>query len=158
MGPINIFLDSSILIEHSKGNKPEMMAELFGRQISLCYNAIVQTEYLYYFLSMHGMKAPRTLKEAKRIPDILTQNDPLSLIGLLKQLSDANSPSTLDVVRLMKTYNMLPNDAIILAHCLSAGIKFLASYDVTDFTIPCREEGIVLLDSVDALGRHFPAS
>lgn len=65
---------------------------------------------------------------------------------------------TKSVVQLMKTHNLLPNDAIILAHCLSLGIKFLASHDATDFTVPCRAEGVTLLDSVAALDAHFPAS
>lgn len=155
---MTIFLDSSILIEHSKGNKPEMMAELMRHQVSLQYNAIVQTEYLYHFLSIHGMKAPRTLKENKRIAEILTQNDPLSLLGLMKQANGDNNPSTQGVVRLMKTYNMLPNDAIILTHCLTTGIQYLASYDVTDFAAPCRAEGITLIDSVETLNLHFPIS
>ena len=152
-----IFLDSSILIEHSKGNKRELMSELLRRQIRLQYNAIVQTEYLYYFLSMHGLKAPRTLKENKSIPAILTKNDPLALLSLLEQTTDLGEPPTALVVRLMKTYNMLPNDAIILAHCLSVGIKFIASYDATDFAVPCQQEGITFIDSVEVLNLHFPA-
>ena len=152
-----IFLDSSILIEHSKGNKRELMSELLRRQIRLQYNAIVQTEYLYYFLSMHGLKAPRTLKENKSIPAILTKNDPLALLSLLEQTTDLGEPPTALVVRLMKTYNMLPNDAIILAHRLSVDIKFLASYDATDFVVPCQQEGITFIDSVEVLNLHFPA-
>lgn len=44
----------------------------------------------------------------------------------------------------MSKYNLIPNDAIILATCISNNIEQLASYD-SDFIIPCREEGIVLL-------------
>jgi predicted nucleic acid-binding protein len=44
----------------------------------------------------------------------------------------------------MSKYNLLPNDAIILATCKIHGITELASHDA-DFTIPCGEEGIELL-------------
>ncbi len=44
---------------------------------------------------------------------------------------------------LMSKYNLLPNDAIILATCKLYGTK-LASHD-SDFIIPCREENIELI-------------
>ncbi|MBN8825720.1 MULTISPECIES: PIN domain-containing protein [unclassified Spirosoma] len=125
-----IFLDSSILIEHSKGNRKELMIELLSRA--------------------------RTLQEAQRIPDILGSHDPRSLLNLFEQATDQHPPANV-VIRLMKAYNMLPNDAIILAHCLTANISYLASYD-SDFQLACQEEGITLIDSVDVLNAHFPAS
>ncbi|MGA0555157.1 hypothetical protein ACO2Q8_00790 [Larkinella sp. VNQ87] len=57
----------------------------------------------------------------------------------------------------MYTYNLLPNDAIIFSHCKSSGIDYLASYD-SDFNPLFRKEGITLIDSVEALDRHFPAA
>ncbi len=152
-----IFLDSSILVEYSKGAKRELLIELFNRNLKLHYNAIVVTEYIYHFLGYFGTKSPRTLKENKRISTVLETHGAHKLFELFQQITD-NYPTVDSVLRLMKTYNMLPNDAIILAHCLSAGIKFLASYDATDFTIPCQQEGITLIDSLDALDRHFPVS
>ena len=44
----------------------------------------------------------------------------------------------------MITYNLLPNDAIILATCKIHGITQLASHD-SDFILPCAAEGIELL-------------
>ena len=44
----------------------------------------------------------------------------------------------------MSKYNLLPNDAIILATCKLHGITQLASHD-TDFIDPCKAEGIELL-------------
>ncbi len=41
-------------------------------------------------------------------------------------------------------YNLLPNDAIILAICKIHGIIQLASHD-KDFVEPCKQEGITLL-------------
>lgn len=150
-----IFLDSSILVEYSKGNGRDFMTSLLGCGVQLHYNSIVLTEYLYHFLGYQGGKAPRTLKENQRIGHVLNADDPLRLLNLFGQLVDAHPPAA-TVVRLMKTYNMLPNDAIILAHCLTTGIRYVASYDVTDFATPCRREGITLLDSVEALKHHVP--
>jgi predicted nucleic acid-binding protein len=48
----------------------------------------------------------------------------------------------------MSKYNLLPNDAIILATCKMHNITKLASYD-TDFIVPCQEEGIELLREKD---------
>ncbi|GAB3991839.1 type II toxin-antitoxin system VapC family toxin [Spirosoma daeguense] len=153
---MTIFLDSSILIEYSKGNKKELMINLLSRSYRLVYNSIVVMEYVYHALGHYGQKAPRTLKEARRIPEVLTKHNSLTLFNLFEQITD-NHPSADEVLRLMTTYNMLPNDAIILAHCLNANISFLASYD-SDFQEPCRKEGITLIDSVDALNSHFSPS
>ena len=57
-------------------------------------------------------------------------------------------------LRLMQQYNLLPNDAMILAHCISSNIQFIASYD-SDFITPCREEGITLINSIETFQRLF---
>jgi predicted nucleic acid-binding protein len=44
----------------------------------------------------------------------------------------------------MSKYNLLPNDAIILATCKIHNITKLASHD-SDFILPCKAEGIELL-------------
>jgi uncharacterized protein len=50
----------------------------------------------------------------------------------------------------MKIYNLLPNDALILATCKLENITILATYD-TDFTKACLEEGIKLISKVEDL-------
>ena len=49
-----------------------------------------------------------------------------------------------DVSKLMSKYNLLPNDAVILATCKLNNITKIASHD-SDFIIPCEAEGIELL-------------
>ena len=112
------------------------------------------SEYLYHFVGHHGTKSPRTLKESRSIPQVLSENNPLTLLALFEQLT-VKLPAVEEVVRIMTDYNMLSNDAIILAHCKSAKINYLASYD-SDFIIPCQEEGITLIDSVETFQREFP--
>lgn len=154
---MSIFLDSSILVEYTKRGQGELAEALLTRGVPLFYNSIVLTEYVYYFLGLQGGKSPRTLKEAGRIPTTLSQRDPLALLQFFEEVTD-RYPSSESVVRLMRTYNLLPNDAIILAHCLSLEIQFLASHDTTDFAVPCRAEGVTLLDSLAALDLHVPAA
>jgi len=46
----------------------------------------------------------------------------------------------------MKKYNLLLNDAFILATCKLQGIAVLASFD-SDFKNACVQEGIVLINN-----------
>jgi len=146
---VEILLDSSILIEHSKGTKRELMIEMLNHSATrLYYETTVVSEYLYHFLGFHGEKAPRTLKENKRISEILTEHDVKKLFSLFSQLT-TNIPRVDEVLRFMESYNLLSNDAIILAHCKSARMRFVASYD-SDFVIPCERGSITLIDSFEA--------
>ena len=47
----------------------------------------------------------------------------------------------------MAVYNLLPNDALILAICKIRNIGHLASYD-SDFATACTGEGIRLVQTV----------
>lgn len=50
-------------------------------------------------------------------------------------------------VNFMENFNLLPNDALILASCKHHNIKILASFD-PDFEKPCQAEGILLLKNL----------
>jgi uncharacterized protein len=47
----------------------------------------------------------------------------------------------------MKRYNLLPNDALILASCKSHNISHIATFDA-DFINPCSDLGITVLKAV----------
>jgi predicted nucleic acid-binding protein len=47
----------------------------------------------------------------------------------------------------MMEYNLLPNDAMILALCKMHSIRALASYD-SDFETACAGEGVLVIQSV----------
>ncbi|WP_381519056.1 PIN domain-containing protein [Spirosoma soli] len=89
--------------------------------------------------------------------EALVEHDFESLLKPLTFLEQVDKSVARETPRLMRTYNLLPNDAIIFSHCKSAGINYLASYD-SDFRPVCNKEGVTLIDSLDALDRHFPAS
>ena len=72
-----------------------------------------------------------------------------SVIGKFLFLSD-NILIEQDAISLMDDYGLLPNDAIILATCKFYGIKYLIIFD-KDFEEACKEEGIVLINSIEKL-------
>lgn len=125
-----------------------MIEMLLHPATRLYYETTVVSEYLYHFLGFQGEKAPRTLKENERISEILREYHPKELFDLFIQLT-TDIPNVNEVLRFMDSYNLLSNDAIILAHCKSAKMRFVASYD-SDFVVPCQSEGITLLNNLEA--------
>ena len=140
-----IFIDSSVLVEALKGNKREFYYSLVSDEKNSFYiNSITVSEYLYFLVSFSGGSSPRSLKESKKIKDSLAdQNNQVEILNEFTIIEAGESALTL-APSFMSKYNLLPNDAIILATCKIHNIAKLASHD-TDFIIPCQEEGIELL-------------
>ena len=148
MSMINkIFLDSSIFIEPLKGNKVDFYELLISNLANeLFINDIVVSEYLYYILAFSTDVSPKTLQRKQKIKEIIDQKS-----GIIRAINNftllpGNQSFLSEVPRLMGTYNLLPNDAIIIATCKLYGTK-LASHD-SDFIIPCESEKIELLRDV----------
>ncbi len=139
-----IFIDSSILVEYIKGTKLSLLNKLVSHENNSCFvNETVVSEYLLYFLAINGNASPKSLKKSGKITEIFNQNfNHKFLLAFSFLASDENLFSLTPL--LMAEYNLLPNDAIILATCKIHGITKLASHD-TDFIIPCKAEGIDLL-------------
>jgi predicted nucleic acid-binding protein len=150
MSTINkIFLDSSILIEALKGNKLEFYYSLVSDAKNNFYiNSIIVSEYLYFLTGFSGGSSPRSLKESGKIKDTLA--DQINQIEILNEFTsiEAGESALFLAPIFMSKYNLLPNDAIILATCKMHNITKLASHD-TDFVLPCQEEGIELLIEKD---------
>ena len=150
MSTINkIFLDRSILIEALKGNKQEFYHSLVSDANNSFYiNSIIVSEYLYFLVGFSGGSSPRSLKESGKIKDLLAGQ--LNQIEILNEFTsiEAGEGAMILAPILMSKYNLLPNDAIIIATCKMHNITKLASHD-TDFIIPCQEEGIELLIEKD---------
>lgn len=140
-----IFVDSSILIEALKGNKVDFYKKLISDINNDNFiNETVVSEYLYFVLGFSGGASPRTLKEKRQILEIFSANENLTSILTDFSFINGNFNTLTDVPELMSKYNLLPNDAIILATCKIHNITKLASHD-SDFILPCKEEGIELL-------------
>ena len=142
-----IFLDSSIFIESLKGNKVDFYELLISNLANeLFVNDIVVSEYLYYILALSSNVSPKTLQRKKKIKETIDQNP--KIISAINNFTflPGNQDFLSEVPRLMAKYNLLPNDAIILASCKLYGTK-LASHDA-DFIIPCESENIELLRDI----------
>ncbi|WP_460982594.1 PIN domain-containing protein [Spirosoma fluminis] len=104
------------------------------------------SEYTFYLLIIEGGKAPLTLKRDKTIPAIVKQHNPTGVLSMLTFLEPGPAVVPL-YLQYMEQYNLLPNDALILATCKLNGISQLASYD-SDFAPACIGEGIQLIQSI----------
>lgn len=143
-----IFLDSSVLIETYKGSKVKFYQALFSdRSNQFFINDIVLSEYLFYILGFHSGVSPRTMQQKTAIASSI--HSETEQINILKELQfiSGNQTFLVEIPRLMAEYNLLPNDAIILATCKLHGTK-LASHD-SDFIIPCQSENIDLINEVN---------
>lgn len=141
-----VFLDSSMLIEYRKGAKTELLDCLLDEaNLELLISQTVASEYLFYLLAIFGGKAPLTLKVTQEIGLTLQKAQPDSLIEKIQWLPDNDSLFS-TAAQLMSEYNLLPNDALILALCQLHDITVVASYD-PDFMEPCRHLNITLLQS-----------
>ncbi|MBC7569691.1 MAG: PIN domain-containing protein [Spirosoma sp.] len=145
-----LFLDSSILVEWAKKTKPSLFNNLAGQtNYTLCISQIVLSEFVYYWLAIGGGKAPVTLKQDGAIPAVFQAHNPLDLLAQMTWL-DAGPDIIPLHLRLMQQYNLLPNDALILATCILNNVTQVASFDA-DFAPACAGEGIRLIRSVDDL-------
>ncbi len=145
-----IFVDSSVLIEGEKGNRPELILALTQRPgLPLFISSVVVSEYLFHFLAMHTKVSPRTVKERGQIGVVLQGNSNYKAFTQF-ELVDVAPKDLSSVASLMADYNLLPNDALIVATCLSRDIGGLASFD-PDFSDVCAAKGLALIDSPEAL-------
>jgi predicted nucleic acid-binding protein len=146
-----IFLDSSILVEKAKGTKHELFDYLIENlTLEKCINATVLSEFTYYYLAIQGSSSPQTLKEKQSIPSIIQQNSPLELLETFAYLTDSQDIIVI-YLDLMQKYNLLPNDALILATCKIHQILQIASFDTTDFQQACLGENIKLIQAISDL-------
>ncbi|MEZ0610056.1 type II toxin-antitoxin system VapC family toxin [Fibrella sp. WM1] len=146
----SLFLDSSILVEKLKGKRVDLYDWLIADpSLTLCINQIVLSEFAFYLVAEEGGKSPLTLKRDQRIPAILRENDPTELLERFTYLDTDHSVISLYFFY-MQQYNLLPNDALILATCKLHRITRIASYDA-DFATACAGEGIQLIQQVTDL-------
>ncbi|MEO6837925.1 MAG: PIN domain-containing protein [Ginsengibacter sp.] len=142
-----IFIDSSVLIESLKGNKVDFYKKIISDLNNEVFvNDIVVSEYLYYILGFSAGISPRALQQRGKIKDTLSNESKIiSTIKIFNFISP-NEKILIGVPQLMSDYNLLPNDAIILATCKLHEMK-LASHD-SDFIIPCKSENIELISDI----------
>ncbi len=79
------------------------------------------------------------------------QYDPTPFLRQFHYATDHSCALT-EVAAVMQQYNLLPNDAQILAACRQYGFAYLATYD-PDFTVSCQQQGIRVIDSLATLNQ-----
>lgn len=142
-----ILLDSSIVVEYSKNTRTQLLDYLLDEnRYKLFISETVVSEFTFYWLAGRGNKAPYTLKMRREIPAIIEDNSPLQFLTQFSLLAvnDKVLPIYLD---LMQRYNLLPNDALIIATAKLHDITAVASYD-PDFLPACQGEGIRLIREI----------
>ena len=146
-----IFIDSSILVEFEKQTKTDLLLQLMSdKALNLFVNCTVLSEYTYYLLAIEGGKSPRAIKEDENIGAILIRNNPEPFLSTFQMVA-LRPEVTTTFLEMMSKYNLLPNDALILADCKLNSIDTLATYDIKDFSLACDQEGIQLVSSISDL-------
>jgi predicted nucleic acid-binding protein len=146
---MKIFLDSSVLIEYEKQTKTELLQRLVQSDHQILINPIVASEYLYQLLGILGGRSPMSICESGKINEVLSLHDTKTFLTGFQFLAIPEDALRLSV-DFMKKYNLLPNDALILASCKIQEVKVLVSYD-SDFYQSCVAEGIQLITKVSDL-------
>lgn len=139
-------MDSLVLIESEKGRRTDlfqMVTELSGVEVFI--SSVVVSEFLFHYLTIGKNVSPRTVKERGDIRRVLGKSENHKLIQefTLIDIAPKDLPTVAD---LMADFNLLPNDALVVATCLSRNIGALASFD-PDFHDVCQTKGLALLDS-----------
>jgi len=149
-GKFRFFIDSNVIINYFYGDKTaKELIETAEKVGEIFINGIVLTEvFIRYLKDITGEKS-YTLKHKPELVKAVDKTPLYSVIGKFLFLSD-NILIGQDAISLMDDYGLLPNDAIILATCKFYGIKYLISFD-EDFEKACKEEGIVLISSLEKL-------
>lgn len=106
-------------------------------------SAVLVSEFMFHLLAVNSAVAPLTLKIKKQIPAVLQSNESYQILRHFTFV-DTDERIVSATPSLMQRYNLLPNDAIIIATCKIHGITYLASYD-SELKDICLNEGIVFI-------------
>lgn len=142
---MKVFVDSSVLIEFENGRNQELLTKLLEKPaINLCLNSVVASEYFYKLLGILAGKSPMIVCESGKIDEVLSEHDTLLFLTYFTLL-DTPKEAIILSLSFMRAYNLLLNDALILATCKLQNIAVIASLD-SDFTVACRSENIRLIN------------
>ncbi|MBP1911062.1 type II toxin-antitoxin system VapC family toxin [Thermococcus stetteri] len=142
---IEVFVDSSVLIEGLKGNPEAVKILNYLADVGAVaiINDIVVSEFLFHYIRLKSGASPLTVKSSGKISEFIKEDEPLDFITQFHILP-TDEETLLQAYNFMRKYNLLPNDAIILAACKVNNIERLATLD-EDLIKAAREEGLGLL-------------
>ena len=146
-----IFIDSSIFIENFKGNiTAREILEVAIDKFDVCINSIVFSEVLFKLMVLKSGKSILTIKSQNSISSLIKELKNYSELLLLFKVLEENKEVLNISLGLIEKYNLLTNDALILATCKYYGIDKIASLD-SDFEKATVSENIKLIRSVNDL-------
>ncbi len=146
---MKVFIDTSVLVEYLKGNNADFYEQLIAGDHLLFINQVVVSEYLFHFVALNANKSPLSVKTSGQIAETFADLNPYDLMPGCFHLGH-NQEIARDCLEIMKKYNLLPNDALILASCKFFGIDNIASYD-SDFLIPGIDMSIRIINKISDL-------
>ena len=122
---MKVFVDSSVLIEFENGRNQELLTKLLEKPaLNLCLNSVVASEYFYKLLGILAGKSPMSVCESGKIDEVLSEHDTQLFLTYFTLLDTPKEAIVLSL-SFMRTYNLLPNDALILATCKLQNISVL---------------------------------
>ncbi len=104
---------------------------------------------LYKLLGIIAGKSPMSVCKSRQIEATLELHDTVGFLSNFVYLN-ISKVAMIQSISFMKAYNLLPNDALILATCKLENIPVLASDD-SDFFKACQKEGIQLISKMEDL-------
>ncbi len=146
-----IFIDSSIFIENFKGNTTaKEILELATDKFDVYINSIVFSEVLFKLMVLKSGKSILTIKSQNLISSLIKELKNYSELLLLFEVLEENKEVLNISLEFIEKYNLLTNDALILATCKYYGIDKIASFD-SDFEKATITEKIKLIRSMNDL-------
>ncbi|ASJ03552.1 nucleotide-binding protein [Thermococcus profundus] len=142
---MEVFVDSSVLIEGLKGN-PDAVRVLYilaDEKAVAIINDIVVSEFLFHYIRLKSGASPFTIKQSGRISEYILDDEPLDFLNQF-HIIPTDEDTIMKAYSLMRSHNLLPNDAIILTTCKINGITNLATLD-SDLRKAAEKEGLKLL-------------
>ena len=151
---MKIFVDSGIFVEYVKGRRVDFFEYLISKDVELFINQVVLSEFLFHFIGTIGNKSPLTIKESGKIAECFKVHNPIDMLPGVEVLNHTSEISNF-TIEFVKQFNLLPNDALILATCKFYNLGYLASFD-SDFEVPCRTLGIHIFNNETDLEDYTP--
>lgn len=151
---MKILVDSGIFVEYLKGRKVDFFEYLINQDYQLFINQVVLSEVLFHFIGTIGNKSPLAIKESGKIAECFKDHNPIDMLPGIQFLDHTAEISKL-TIDFSKQFNLLPNDAMILATCKSHDLKYLATFD-SDFEAPCKSLGIRIFNDETDLKDYIP--
>jgi len=146
---MKVFIDTSVLVEYVKGNHADFYENLITGNHLLFINQVVISEFLFHLIALNANKSPLSVKQSGQIAEIFSTFNPFDLLPDFFHLGH-NQEIANEGFEIMKKYNLLPNDALILASCKFFGIDNIATYD-KDFLIPGFDLNIRIINRIKDL-------